>query len=126
MKVLDLPDEQDNPIRQILLKQDDDTLEVLVKKSKQEIQGFLIQAKEISTNNTIREEFQKQTSNQQEKTLEDIKNEQKLSKIKQAFPKSILDKNPDIADKFKLVDSAEDPAEKDKILQDILQTLKNP
>ncbi len=126
MKVLDLPDEQDNPIIQILLKQDGNTLEVLAKKSKQEIQSFLIQAKEISTNNTIREEFQKQTSNQQEKTLEDIKNEQKLSKIKQAFPKSILDKNPDIADKFKLVDSIEDPAEKDKILQEILQTLKNP
>lgn len=34
MKVLDLPDEQDNTIRQILLKQDDKTLEELAKKSK--------------------------------------------------------------------------------------------
>ena len=49
MKVLDLPDEQDNPIRQILLKQDDNTLEELAKKSKQEIQTFLLQAKESST-----------------------------------------------------------------------------
>lgn len=41
MKVLDLPDNQDNPIRQILLKQNDITLEELAKKSKQEIQSFL-------------------------------------------------------------------------------------
>ncbi len=34
MKVLDLPDEQDNPIRKILLKQDDNTLEELAKKPK--------------------------------------------------------------------------------------------
>jgi len=34
MKVLDLPDEQDNPIRQILLKQDNNTLEKLAKNSK--------------------------------------------------------------------------------------------
>jgi hypothetical protein len=45
MKVLDLPDEQDNPVRQLLLKQDDKTLEELAKKSKQEIQTFLLTEK---------------------------------------------------------------------------------
>ncbi len=119
MKVLDLPDEQDNPIRQMLLKQDDNTLEELAKKSKQEIQTFLLQAKESSTMSVKATESQKQNSKMQSI-------DQKLSKIKQAFPQSILDKNPDIADKFKLVDSLEDPAEKDKILQEILQTLKSP
>ena len=46
MKVLDLPDNQDNPIRQILLKQDNSTLEELSKKSQGEIQLFLLGTKE--------------------------------------------------------------------------------
>ena len=126
MKVLDLPDEQDNPVRQMLLKQDDNTLEELAKQSKQEIQISLMQ---ISEKKTI--ELEQTESQKQDVVSSDIKQEnktidQKLSKIKQAFPQSILDKNPDIADKFKLVDNLEDPAEKDKILQEILQTLKSP
>ncbi len=51
MKVLDLPDEQDNPIREILLKQDNNTLEELVKKSSEEIKSFLITAKKDNLNN---------------------------------------------------------------------------
>ena len=126
MKVLDLPDEQDNPVRQMLLKQDDNTLEELAKQSKQEIQISLMQ---ISEKKTI--ELEQTESQKQDVVSSDIKQEnktidQKLSKIKQAFPQSILDKNPDIADKFKLVDNLEDPAEKDKILQEILQILKSP
>lgn len=115
MKVLDLPDEQDNPIRQMLLKQDDNTLDELAKKSKQGIQAFILNERNQKID-TINNE-----TDQENKTID-----QKLSKIKQAFPQSILDKNHDIADKFKLVDSSEEPAEKDKILQEILQTLKNP
>lgn len=79
MKVLDLPDEQDNPIRQILLKQDDNTLVELSKKSQQEIQSFLIQAKENKIVDI------------------DIKNEEKFSRLKSSFPQSILDKNPEIS-----------------------------
>lgn len=79
MKVLDLPDEQDNSIRKILLRQDDKILEELTKKSKQEIQVFLIQENENQALEVARE-----------------KNE-KLSKLKSSFPQSILDKNPDIA-----------------------------
>lgn len=79
MKVLDLPDNQDNPIRQILLKQDDNTLVELSKKSQREIQSFLIQAKENGIANI------------------DIKNDEKFSKLKSSFPQSVLDKNPNIA-----------------------------
>lgn len=122
MKVLDLPDEQDNRIRQMLLKQDDSTLEELAKKSKQEVQVFLLNDKDKS----ISLENKKQDMVNHDIDQDNQYIEQKLSKIKQAFPKSILDRNPDIADKFKLVDSTEDPTEKDKILQEILQTLKNP
>jgi hypothetical protein len=43
MKVLDLPDEQDNPIRKILLKQDDSTLEELANKSKSKILVFIVE-----------------------------------------------------------------------------------
>ena len=97
MKVLDLSDEQDNPVRQMLLKQDDNTLEELAKKSKQEIQISLMQ---ISEKKTI--ELEQTESQKQDVVSSDIKQENKtidhkLSKIKQAFPQSILDKNPDIA-----------------------------
>jgi len=78
MNVLDLPDEQDNPIRQLLLKHDDNTLEKLAKKSKQEIQSFLIQAKENKIVDI------------------DVKNDEKFNRLKSAFPKSVLDKNPEI------------------------------
>lgn len=90
MKVLDLPDNQDNPIRQMLLKQDDDTLNELTKKSKQEIQTFLIQAKEIQTINIKKEESEKQN-------IETQKNNEKFNRLKSAFPQSVLDKNPEIA-----------------------------
>jgi hypothetical protein len=46
MKVLDLPDEQDNPIRKILLKQDNNTLDKLATKSQEEIQDFIINVNE--------------------------------------------------------------------------------
>jgi predicted HAD superfamily phosphohydrolase YqeG len=79
MKVLDLPDEQDNPIRQILLKQDDNTLVELSKKSKQEIKNFLL--------NERKNELILETSN----------NNEKFNRLKSAFSQSILDKNPKIA-----------------------------
>lgn len=97
MKILDLPDNQDNPVRQILLKQNDNTLDELSKKSKQEIQTFLIQAKEINKNNIKKEEAQKQAKNNQEKTLVNTENNEKLNRLQSAFPKSVLDKNRDIA-----------------------------
>lgn len=80
MKVLDLPDNQDNPVRQMLLKQDDNTLEELAKKSKQEIQTFLLNTAD------------------KENIVEKQNIEEKLEKLKSAFPQSILDKNPKIAD----------------------------
>lgn len=78
MKILDLPDSQDNMIRKELLKQDDKVLDEVSKKSKQDIMIFLKQEK-IKENN-----------------LEISKNEQDIQKIKSAFPQSILDKNPEI------------------------------
>lgn len=97
MKILDLPDNQDNPVRQILLKQNDNTLDELSKESKQEIQTFLIQAKEINKNNIKKEEAQKQAKNNQEKILVNTENNEKLNRLQSAFPKSVLDKNRDIA-----------------------------
>lgn len=134
MKVLDLPDNQDNPIRQILLKQDDVILENLAKKSQEEIQAFIINENEIQKNDIkslkisknkqkdeqkksllnenknettkiITKETQEQkqnivdtTENNKEKTFEDKKNDEKFNRLKSAFPQSILDKNPKIAD----------------------------
>lgn len=79
MKVLDLSDKQDNPVRQLLLKQDNKTLEELAKKSQQEIQNFLLNA------------------NENQATEIDKNNDEKFNRLKSSFPKSILDKNQDIA-----------------------------
>ncbi|PHM16569.1 MAG: hypothetical protein CJD30_10965 [Sulfuricurvum sp. PD_MW2] len=115
MKVLDLPDEQDNPIREILLKQDDNTLLELSKKSKREIQNFLIQArkteKDLKSN---------------ELNIENQKLDVDIKKIKSVFTPQILEKNPDIADEFQKLDSEKDNKNKDEILQSILTTLKDP
>ena len=131
MKVLDLPDDQDNPIRKILLKQDYNTLEELAKKSKQEIQTFLVQTTESKAVEIEVEQSQKQNevNNSIEQTNQQV--DQKLSKIKSVFPQSILDKHKTIADWFKLVDSLKDlteenQIEKQKALQSILDFLKNP
>jgi len=97
MKVLDLPDEQDNPIRQILLKQDNNTLEKLAKNSKWEIQTFLIEKREAKTINVEQEEALNQN-------VESKSAEEKLEKLKSAFPKSVLDKNPKIAEMLQEAD----------------------
>lgn len=133
MKVLDLPDEQDNPIRQILLKQDDNILEQLAIKSKKEIQAFIISVNETQENSIKHVEIQKNEKKEELKNslLNENKNqtievetkqakkqnteteiqsvkeksiEQKLSKIKSVFSLSILDKNPKIAEQFKFVE----------------------
>lgn len=115
MKVLDLPDEQDNPIREILLKQDDNTLLELSKKSKREIQNFLIQARKT----------EKDLKNN-ELNIENQKLDVDIKKIKSVFTPQILEKNPDIADEFQKLDSEKDNKNKDEILQSILTTLKDP
>ena len=50
----------------------------------------------------------------------------KIQKIKSTFPLSILNRNPDISDKLNSLDWITDPVEKEKVLQEILQILKNP
>jgi len=79
MKVLDLPDNQDNSIRKMLLQLDDSILEELTKKSKAEIQKFLL------------------SERKNEVVVEVSNNKDKLFKLQSAFPKSVLDKNPNIA-----------------------------
>jgi hypothetical protein len=111
MKVLDLPDNEDNSMRQILLKQNDDTLEELAKKSKQEIQVFVINEIKRDKN----EEAQKQAKNNQEKTLVNKENNEKFNRLLSAFPKSVLDKNQDIATMLEKKD-----------FEQLLTTLKNP
>ena len=97
MKVLELPDSQDNPIRQMLLKQDDKTLEGLAKKSQDEIKEFLLNAKENHVSNI------------------DTENNEKLNRLQSAFPKSVLDKNQDIATMLEKKD-----------FDKLLATLKDP
>lgn len=114
MNVLTLPNNWEESFRRILTKQDNKTLEELATKSKREILIFL-NRKQDEEKNLKTQELNKETQ----------KNEQKLLKIKSVFTPKILEKNPDIAEKFNSLDwkSSE---EKNEILQSILQILKQP
>gem|GEM_PF-6008220 len=87
----------------------------LAGQSKENIQAFLLNNKEIEKSS----ENIKQT-NKSEKI------DSKISKIKSVFTPEILSKNSDIADKLKVLDSVDNPLEKEKVLKDILELLKEP
>lgn len=133
LHILDLPDNQEEFFRKIFEKQDKKTLELLATKSKTEIFLFLHRFKkkelkiEQEDSNIKNDETTRiKTQEQEKQTLKNEQITQKLTKIKSAFTPSILETNPDIAKKLNSLDSTDNPKEKDKILQEILQILKNP
>ncbi|MDX9902408.1 MAG: hypothetical protein RBT22_13050 [Aliarcobacter sp.] len=115
MKILDLPDSQDNIIRKVLLNQDDKVLDDVSKKSKQDIMIFLKEQKnkENELNNQKNEQKlsqidsksnEKDAQNKQENHRENQKLNQKenklnqdIQKIKSVFTPQILEQNSDIA-----------------------------
>ena len=106
LKVLDFPDNIEESFRSILLKQDNKTLEELVNKSKQEIQSFLIQAKN------------------KDNSLKNSIIEQKISKIKSVFTPQILEQNSTLSDLFQNLDN-KSVEQKDEALKEILKALKD-
>lgn len=133
LQVLDFPDNQEEAFRMILEKQEPKTLQKLATKSKKEILTFLIseKKKELSTEkiNTAKvedKEHIKVVSIEKEKAKETQKIQTKLSKIKSLFRPNILGDNPDIAEKLEILEGLDEPLEKEKVLQEILQILKNP
>ena len=125
LKVLDFPDNIEESFRKILLKQDNKTLEELSKKSKQEIQTFLIQTQKINIDNLKKTEIQKQEKLNLEDIDISIKNNNKLNRLKSVFTPQILEKNPNIADKLNSLDW-KTIEEKNEALKEILSILKNP
>jgi len=119
LQVLDLPYKQEVNFRKTLEKQDNKILKELVQKSKNEILIFLLQAKK-------KENIWVKIIETEKRWRENERIDKKISKIKSVFTDSILDINPDIADKLNSLDSLNDPLEKNKTLQEILQILKNP
>ena len=140
LKVLDFPDNIEESFRKILLKQDNKTLEELSKKSKQEIQTFLIQTQKINIDNLKKTEIQKQEKLNLEDIDISIKNNNKLNRLKSVFTPQILEQNSDIAWNFALIGEIDKKIsnetddtkktelinEKDKALKEILDILKNP
>lgn len=116
---MDFPDNQEESLRIILLKQDIKTLDELATKSKEEILSFLYQAK-MKERETVKSKESKKRETENQRI------EQKISKIKSVFPASILDKNPNIANKLGSLDSINDPTEKKKVFEEILTILKQP
>jgi uncharacterized protein YqeY len=115
LNVLDLADNEEDFFKNILQNYDLNTLSFLTKKSKDEIQAYLLQnKKKLKTEET------------NEQTIDTQYIDHKLTQIKQAFPQQILDKHPSIATKLNSLDTINNPTEKDQVLQDILQTLKQP
>jgi len=140
LKVLNFPDNQEEKFRKILERQKPKILKNLATQSKQDIITFLIKAQKETTayeeSDMVaveKEESKKWKSidkkiakednftNQEEKRIN-----QKLTKIKALFPSDILANHPDIGTKLNSLDSITDPTQKDKILKEILHTLKNP
>lgn len=108
LNVLDFPDNLEETFRKILLKQNNKTLAELAKKSKKDIIIFLTQ------------------ENNEEKNLENQKNNNKLNRLKSIFNPQILKNNPDIANSFEALELAQTPEQKEAILQGILKLLKEP
>lgn len=108
LNILDYPDNIEEKFRNILDKQDDKTLIELSIQSKDKIQSFLLNEKHS------------------ENKIESKKFDSKISKIKSVFTPEILSKNSDMADKLKALDSVDNPLEKEKVLKDILEFLKEP
>lgn len=129
LNVLDFPDNKEESFRKVLEKQDDEILKDLAWKSKNEILMFLISEKKnedkenqskIVENNEIKE------TNNEKKEIKNEKIDSKILKIKSVFTPEILSKNSDIADKINILDSVDNPLEKEKVLKDILELLKEP
>jgi hypothetical protein len=83
---------------------------------------FLISEKK----NEDKENQTKIVGNNEIKESKNEKIDSKISKIKSVFTPEILSKNYDIADKLKVLDSVDNPLEKEKVLKDILELLKEP
>ena len=126
LQVLDFPDNQEEAFRIILEKQDSKTLLKLATKSKKEILTFLLVDSKKDIAKTKIKENNKRTAIESKKTTETQKIQTKLSKIKSLFTPTILTNNPDIAEKLEILEGLDEPLEKERVLQDILQILKNP
>ncbi len=126
LQVLDFPDNQEEGYRKLLLSQDNKTLEELAGVSKEEILSFLVQAKqkEFQSEKKSTVSIQAEEAEKQDTKTERI--ERKIEKIRAVFPTSILNNNPDIAEKFNALDTMEDPSEKEAVLKEMLQLLKSP
>lgn len=126
LQVLDFPDNQEEVFKLLLAKQAPKTLQELAIKSKKEILTFIFletkKEQQFKDNYAIKVE----TVEAKNQTKENEKIQTKLSKIKSLFTHDILENNPDIAEKFEILDGVDEPLEKDKILQEILQILKEP
>jgi hypothetical protein len=66
------------------------------------------------------------TKEDNKQNIENEKIDSKILKIKSVFTPEILSKNSDISDKLKVLDSVDNPLEKEKVLKDILELLKEP
>jgi carboxypeptidase C (cathepsin A) len=119
LNVLDLTDNEEEFFKQILQILESEVLITLANKSKDDIKALLLKYTENDVIKIENNETQEQNTD-----LQYI--DHKLTQIKQAFPQQILDKHPSIATKLNSLDTINNPTEKDQVLQDILQTLKQP
>lgn len=126
LQILDLSDDQEWSFRTILERQNAYILQNLVRDSKQNIVTFLLSTGKEEVKSEKQATVKVQAEETQKQNTETEKNNKKFERIKSLFTNQILDKNPDIADKFKKLENANTPQEKNKILKEILQILKTP
>jgi len=112
LNILDFPDNIEDKFRKVLEKQDDNTLIELATKQKPEILSFLKNQK-----------LNENTLNKKETTIENQKNELKISKLQSIFTPELLDQHPKIKEQFNKLDNATD---KEKVFREIINLLKEP
>ena len=137
LNVLDFPDNKEEAFRNILEKQDNETLKELATKSKNEILIFVTTKNSEETSEVKEKETQKQNFENQLQNEEYKKNDLKYEKIKNILPKWVYDWNPefksivDNLDSFEALKTWIDTKEtinnkKAEILDTIINELKNP
>jgi len=119
---LNLPDEQEETYRETLENLDKKILTELATKSKSEILLFLSTNK-IQSGQSLKTKI---NSTKTETIETNHTTNEKLSKIKQTLTPEILSNHPKIEEKFEALNLAKTPKEKEAILQDVLNLLKEP
>lgn len=125
LNILDLPDEQDDILRKALIKQDNETLEELARKSKNEILTFCFERQKEETSIEKENVLKVKKEESKKQNIENKEINQYNEKLKSIFTNEVLANVPEIAKLFKEWEKLENSdVLKEGKVQEILDLLK--